>query len=75
MKRAKRVLLRNLFSGFWVFGGYEFRAGCRRCFQSSTKNLAQLEGGSWDLVSMVISTLSGVICNYMYSYLLYNPSY
>ena len=30
-------------------------------------------GGSWDLVSTVISTLSGV--NYKYSYLNYNPSY
>ena len=26
-------------------------------------------GGSWDLVSTVISTLSGVISNYKYSYL------
>ena len=32
-------------------------------------------GGSWDLVSAVISTLSGVISNYKYSYLNYNPSY
>ena len=32
-------------------------------------------GGSWDLVSMVISTLSGVISNYKYSCLNYNPSY
>ena len=31
--------------------------------------------GSWDLVSEVISTLSGVISNYKYSYLSYNPSY
>ena len=30
---------------------------------------------SWDLVSMVISTLRGVISNYKYSYLNYNPSY
>ena len=34
-----------------------------------------LLGGSWDLVSAVISTLSGVIRNYKYSYLNYNPSY
>ena len=33
-----------------------------------------LLGGSWDLVSKVISTLSGVISNYKYSYLNYNPS-
>ena len=32
-------------------------------------------GGSGDLVSKVISTLSGVIRNYKYSYLIYNPSY
>ena len=32
-------------------------------------------GGSWDLVSKVISTLRGVISNYKYSYLSYNPSY
>ena len=30
-------------------------------------------GGSWDLVSKVISTLSGVISNYKYGYLIYNP--
>ena len=32
-------------------------------------------GGSWDLVSMVISTLSADISSYKYSYLNYNPSY
>ena len=32
-------------------------------------------GGSWDLVSKVISPLIGVISNYKYSYLIYNPSY
>ena len=32
-------------------------------------------GGSWDLVSTVRSTLSGVISSYKYSYLNYNPSY
>ena len=32
-------------------------------------------GGSWDLVSKVISPLIGVISNYKYSYLSYNPSY
>ena len=32
-------------------------------------------GGSWDLVSMVISTLIGLISNYKYSYLSNNPSY
>ena len=34
-----------------------------------------LLGGSWDLVSRVISTLIGVISNYKYSYLNHNPSY
>ena len=32
-------------------------------------------GGLWDLVSRVISTLSGVITNYNCTYLTYNPSY
>ena len=32
-------------------------------------------GGSGDLVSKVISPLIGVISNYKYSYLIYNPSY
>ena len=32
-------------------------------------------GGSWDLASKVISTLSGVISSDKYSYLNYNPSY
>ena len=32
-------------------------------------------GGSWDLVSTVIGTLTGVITNYNYSYLVYNHSY
>ena len=32
-------------------------------------------GGSWDLVSTVITTLIGVIRSYNYSYLIYNPSY
>ena len=35
----------------------------------------RLLGGSWDLVSMVIRTLRGVISNYKYSYLNYDPSY
>ena len=30
-------------------------------------------GGSWDLVSRVISTLNGVISIYKYSYLNYDP--
>ena len=34
-----------------------------------------LLGGSWDLVSTVISTLTGVITSYKYSYLIYNHSY
>ena len=32
-------------------------------------------GGSWDLVSTVISTLTGVMSNSKYSYFIYNPSY
>ena len=34
-----------------------------------------LLGGSWDLVSKVISALIGVISSYKYSYPIYNPSY
>ena len=34
-----------------------------------------LLGGSWDLVSRVISTLTGVISSYKYSYHNSNPSY
>ena len=37
--------------------------------------LLSLLEGSWDLVSKVISTLNGVMSNYKYSYLVYNPSY
>ena len=37
--------------------------------------LTSVLGGSWDLVSKVISPLIGVISNYKYSYLIYNPSY
>ena len=42
---------------------------------SKAPRLCTVLGGSWDLVSTVISTLSGVISNYKYSYLNYNPSY
>ena len=34
-----------------------------------------LLGGSWDLVSKVISTLVAVIFRYNYSYLIDNPDY
>ena len=34
-----------------------------------------LLGGSWDLVSRVISTLTGVVSSYKYSYHNSNPSY
>ena len=37
--------------------------------------LAGILGGSWDLVSKVISTSIGVIIKYNYSYLIYNPNY
>ena len=35
----------------------------------------ELLGGSWNLVSKVISTLIGVISNCKYSYLMYSLSY
>ena len=34
-----------------------------------------LLGGSWDLVSTVITSLLGDISSYKYVYLIYNPSY
>ena len=40
-----------------------------------SKVISTLSGVSGDLVSKVISTLIGVISNYKYSYLSYNPSY
>ena len=43
--------------------------------QGILRSVTGLLEGSWDLVSTVISTLSGVISNYKYSYLNYNPSY
>ena len=49
--------------GYFLFRGQRFLR---------TKRLL---GGSGDLVSKVISTLIGVISNYKYSYLIYNPSY
>ena len=43
--------------------------------QRNKSELIHLLGGSWDLVSKVISTLIGVISSYKYSYHNYNPSY
>ena len=58
--------------GYWVQARPKIVVvGCR-CMSYYT---APLLGGSGDLVSMVISTLSGIISNYKYSYLTYNPSY
>ena len=55
------------FRGFGVQGcrGLGFRV----------QGVGGLLGGSRDLVSKVISPLIGVISNYKYSYLIYNPSY
>ena len=50
------------------------RATQLSCFGALESNLEVL-GGSGDLVSKVISPLIGVIRNYKYSYLIYNPSY
>ena len=43
--------------------------------QARNTTWATILGGSWDLVSKVISTLIGVISSYMSSYLIYNPTY
>ena len=46
------------------------------CFDTlQVLKMRGLLGGSWDLVSTVISTLTGVIIHYEHSYLIYNPSY
>ena len=42
---------------------------------SHHKGSRYLPGGSWDLVSTVMSTLIGVRSKCKYSYLIYNPSY
>ena len=41
------------------------------------ENCNHVFGGSWDLVSIAISTLTGAIVTYKYSYLIHvhNPSY
>ena len=53
-----------------------FASGCcTTTVPSSNRKSEQVLGGSWDLVSKVTSTLSGVISNYTYSYLIYNPTY
>ena len=44
-------------------------------YQTKGKFKGTLLGGSWDLVSRVISTVIGVISNYNCTYLTYNPSY
>ena len=54
--------------------------GCRASTQETVGFIGfaasnSLLGGSGDLVSKVISPLVGVISNYKYSYLIYNPSY
>ena len=46
-----------------------------RVFASHLGASAEVLRGSGDLVSKVISPLIGVISNYKYSYLIYNPSY
>ena len=43
--------------------------------ESQTQTAQTLLGGSWDLVSKVVSTLIGVISTYKYSYLIYNLTY
>ena len=45
-----------------------------RCSEAPNLLCKARLGGSWDLVSMVISTLIGVISNYKYGYLNNNPS-
>ena len=50
--------------------------GLRGVLEFEDGDLGSILGGALgDLVSKVISTLIGVISNYRYSYLIYNPSY
>ena len=46
-----------------------------RSFRKGSIGFNTVLGGPWDLVSKVISTLSGVMSNYKHSYLKYNPGY
>ena len=57
----------RLLTGSWAFWGRVSALGARSL---------RVPGGSWDLVSKVLSTLIGVISSsYKYSYPNYNPSY
>ena len=57
------------------YEGFRPAARIATLSRSLSQAFATLLGGSSDLVSRVISTLIGVISNYNYSYLTYNPSY
>ena len=35
--------------------------------------LEALLGGSWDLASRIMSTITGIIGNYQYAYVFYDP--
>ena len=48
---------------------------CRKRVSPQPLTGPTILGGSWDLVSEVISTLIGVRSSYKYSYPHYNPSY
>ena len=61
----------GLGSGIWAL----IITSLRVPYHGSISAMWGVLGGSWDLVSTVISTLSGVTSNYKYSYLNYNPSY
>ena len=53
-----------------------FVCGAEGDLEIEVGDLGSILGGALgDLVSKVISTLIGVISNYRYSYLIYNPSY
>ena len=71
-KKGRRVLL----GGNLGVEVYDEDCSMYAAKGSSRASRSQLVlGGSWDLVNKVISTLSGVISNYKYSYLNYNSSY
>ena len=76
-------LIEALIKAVWpmTMSHASFRAPASRstCTTSAcpkpAANIRAVLGGSWDLVSKVISTLIVVISSYKYSYPNYNPSY
>ena len=74
------LYLKGMRIMMFQLSGFYYRVPLKGFLQGSLGILGiplkgSILGGSWDLVSTVISTLIGVISNYKYGYLSYNPSY